>query len=1243
MLSVSFPSLILMFKILQWNIRSITSNKDNLQYNIEEYHPNIILLSETWLKIDQTFKIPGYNIIRQDRSTRGGGIASLIKDNLLFTDHVLSLSPPDGVNIHAFKVDHLSIVNIYCPPNIVLPLDFWHNLTSALISPYLICGDINAQNPSWGSHNRNRNGNILEQFLLSSDSCLLNDGSSTRVTPPDKSSSPDICLCSPDIRIDASWEVLPDPGGSDHYPTLTTIMDLNLPELPQNFFSTSKYNIKKANWLLFQELIIHEIERQDIQGLDDIQAIILSAADRSIPVKKHPEKLSSYRVPWWDDELTTHVKNRSDAYKKYRLNPTLENYLNAKHKQATTKRKIREKKKTSFREFCESLSVKDSKNLWRNIRRFRSGVSPSPSRRASPSCGREILSRLCPSPQLDLNEEDRTPLRNIDPPPGNHSMLFSPFTLCEMSKTIHRKKDSAPGKDAITYSMLKHLPIQAKNVLLQVYNRLFTDPNIPPSLKETIIVPICKPGKPPHDPNSYRPIALTSCLLKIFETLMASRLERVYELNVPSNEPQYGFRKGKSVTDALTAITVPIYSAYAMNEITLVVFLDVKQAYDSVNFDILKSVLMAEGVPLQIINLLRNLIVDRSIFLLDPCLNELIGPVSSFLGLAQGSPDSCPLFNLFVKGLSSFLNIPGVEVLQYADDTTVKASGKTFKEAFENMSRALAQVEEWTRSRGLTISAEKSQAMCFHKRKILVNLPTLYIFDNAIPWKTSTKYLGVTLQVNMNWSLHIENMCSRATRNINVMKSLCRTWWGSHPQTMLTIYNAIVLPFLDYGSVFLGRCSKSVLSRLDRVQYSAIRVALGYMKSTPINVLLAESGQLPLSYRRIWLAIKFLSKLAKISPNPLLQRLSQLFSWRHAWGSRPMPPILEALNMLPETGSFYSSPLLPCFQVPLCVHYLDVPYYSLNLRKLDLDNSGLFDERCRDKFPDFSLLFTDASKSRDQVGIGIYSPGNISFSGRVPSSFSISSAELLAIDKALSIIEGMTDDVLIISDSKSALEKLKGWFPHSSNDHITLSIRNKIYRITQTNRQIKFVWVPSHTNITGNDQADRLAKEGSKMSHTLTIKGDIKEHWPSFKRNIWERWKTEWKQTSLHRGHLYSTMINVDHFSRKPWFHSFADLPRGNITTMNRLRANHCCSPAHLAKIQVRDDDLCECGERGDLQHIFFSCSLNDVKCRNLYDDLCKIYADHNFPLNIQDLIFSENVLIYRSLYGFLNSCGLKL
>jgi potassium voltage-gated channel Eag-related subfamily H protein 8 len=105
------------------------------------------------------------------------------------------------------------------------------------------------------------------------------------------------------------------------------------------------------------------------------------------------------------------------------------------------------------------------------------------------------------------------------------------FSMADLEDAIRRCRSSTPGPDDIHNDMLTHLSNRGKNDLLAMYNSIWSSDDFPHSWREAFVIPIPKPHKDHTDPNNHRPIALTSCLCKLFERMFCSRLRWFLETN----------------------------------------------------------------------------------------------------------------------------------------------------------------------------------------------------------------------------------------------------------------------------------------------------------------------------------------------------------------------------------------------------------------------------------------------------------------------------------------------------------------------------------------------------------------------------------------------------------------------------------------------------------------------------------------------------------------------------------------
>ena len=97
-----------------------------------------------------------------------------------------------------------------------------------------------------------------------------------------------------------------------------------------------------------------------------------------------------------------------------------------------------------------------------------------------------------------------------------------PFTIVELRAALAASHESTLGLDNINYSILQHLPNESLQYVLKLFNKFFEIREIPSNFKHSIITPLLKPGKDPQQASSYRSIASTSCMGKIWERMVTN-------------------------------------------------------------------------------------------------------------------------------------------------------------------------------------------------------------------------------------------------------------------------------------------------------------------------------------------------------------------------------------------------------------------------------------------------------------------------------------------------------------------------------------------------------------------------------------------------------------------------------------------------------------------------------------------------------------------------------------------------
>ena len=119
----------------------------------------------------------------------------------------------------------------------------------------------------------------------------------------------------------------------------------------------------------------------------------------------------------------------------------------------------------------------------------------------------------------------------------SHSSFCSSFSSTELlAAAPNLFPSTATGPDKVAYLMLKHLSCSGVDFLLHIFNLSWSLHSFPSIWKTSSIISIHRMGKPLDSPASFRPISLTSCVSKLFEHIILSRLLFFWDL-IPFSLP----------------------------------------------------------------------------------------------------------------------------------------------------------------------------------------------------------------------------------------------------------------------------------------------------------------------------------------------------------------------------------------------------------------------------------------------------------------------------------------------------------------------------------------------------------------------------------------------------------------------------------------------------------------------------------------------------------------------------------
>lgn len=855
-----------------------------------------------------------------------------------------------------------------------------------------------------------------------------------------------------------------------------------------------------------------------------------------------------------------------------------------------------------------------------------------------------------PSPWLEIFFNKLAPLSSpyLDDLPSPYFPLSSsekldqPFSLLELQSVLDHVKDSSPGADGIPYSFLVKAGKETKNLYLKLVNKFFETGIIPDSWKLQLIIPILKPNKDPSDPNSYRPIALSSVLLKITEHLIKNRLEWFVESKGILAESQFGFRKDMSTIDSLSIFTTDVWLTLSENKTLVGVFLDISSAYDNVLLPLLRQKMLQLSIPVRLVHFICNILLARSVQI--RFQGSILPPRNTWRGLPQGSVLSPLLYSIYTydleRSVNSFCNI-----LQYADDIAMYVSSDSVDDASVRLNRALHYLADWLSNHGLDLSVPKSSVVIFSRKRTVPSV-NISFEGKTISVQSKIKFLGVTLDSKMTGRFHLDYVVNKCEKNINILRSLSGVWWGSHPYTQKLVYNATIRSVIDYGSFLLEPCNKLSLSKLDKLRYKCLRIICGAMKSSPTNALQSECCDPPLNIRRQFLCDRFVLKIIQNSSHPLISKLQKLLSLINSqrfWLNRDLPCLVKSYRKYSELPY----PTYQCSRLPLYSVDYDTlifqPEILLNfgINKDNFQANSIFNQKLLSDWKDWLTIFTDASKmSKDGcTGAAVWVPNyNVLLNFKCPPLSSIFTGEAVALLEAIKFIECHNfEKTIIFTDSLSCLQSiLCNQLYLKLRSPLILKIKELLLNCHNRGLKIVLAWIPSHTGITGNEIADSFAKDSIQtgtLEHYYVLSQDLLS-WAKVLLN--KAWNNAWSRSLRQKGRHYGDI--QPEISVRPWFSRFRNIDKQTSSTICRLRLGHTCSPEHLFKIGVRDSPMCDCGqEEGSLDHIFFNCPL---LVSSLYDILPSNIPK---PINLKSLLTRVHSSFVKSLAKFIHTNNIRL
>lgn len=396
---------------------------------------------------------------------------------------------------------------------------------------------------------------------------------------------------------------------------------------------------------------------------------------------------------------------------------------------------------------------------------------------------------------------------------------------CSPDEILRIIRDFENGKASdIPIKVIKKSAHVIAPILSKYYNFLMRAGLFPDILKTGKITPVYKKGDPEIIEN-YRPISTLSVFGKIFEKIIYTRLYKFVSSQGIISPTQFGFRQSHSTSHAVNYSVNLITKSLKDSKHVLGIFIDLSKAFDTIDHSTLLIKLEGYGIRGMANDLIKSYLTNRLQY--TEVLGEKSDTLSIQFGVPQGSILGPLLFLLYMNDISNSSKLGSF--VTFADDTNIFVVGRTKNEAYKNGNRLLNELQSYMRANKLHINKSKCCFIHFkpktYKLKDLdPNESVLTIGNYPIKQVQHAKFLGVTIDENLNWEEHIKNLKRKLSYATSI---LCRLRCSLPELLHRQLYYTLFESHLSYCISVWGGAAKSRISSIFTAQKHCLRVLFG--------------------------------------------------------------------------------------------------------------------------------------------------------------------------------------------------------------------------------------------------------------------------------------------------------------------------------------------------------------------------------------------------------------------------------
>ena len=603
-------------------------------------------------------------------------------------------------------------------------------------------------------------------------------------------------------------------GLSDFHKMTVTVLKIFFEKAPPNIVHYRDYkNFSNDN---FRSEILQGLYNINTTDIERFHQFLVTTLDKHAP--KKTRYIRANQASFMNKALQKAIMTRSRLRNKFLKEPNSTNRIAFK-KQRNLCVKLFRNEKSKYFNSLKTNDVVDNRKFWKKVKPFISDKHNTHSKITLIENENIIdnTTELCEMfanffanivPNLKIEEwksknnlnttevvdfteksieryKNHPSIQAIQNNPKNKAkFILKPVTILEVFgaiKTLDSSK-AVQETDLPTKIIKENVDIFAK-FIYDNFNDSLMRSKFPSILTTAEVIPVFKKGSSTEKEN-YRPVSILSNISKIYERLIFEQIVNYFEQLL--SKYQCGFRKGFSAQHCLIAMIEKWRISADNGGYYGAVLTDLSKAFDCLPHGLIIAKLHAYGFETTSLKYLNSYLTERK---------QRVKLENSFsdwkdieYGVPQGSILGPLLFNIFISDI--FICVDSIEIASYADDNTPYSYKEKLEDVLISLEDSTNELFKWFANNSLKSNAEKCHLLTNSNKPVSVKIGETSIYNS-----NNQNLLGITLDSNLTFESHINQLCKKAGQKLSALSRLSP--YMSFPQKRL-LMNALFKSQFSY-------------------------------------------------------------------------------------------------------------------------------------------------------------------------------------------------------------------------------------------------------------------------------------------------------------------------------------------------------------------------------------------------------------------------------------------------------------